>query len=247
MNWEIFLASFTGALIELVEILGIVIVVGRLAGWRNALVGSGSGIGLTVLVSLIFGKSLTLIPVDILAIVAGGFLLAFGQKWTRSVVKYYGGIPKKKRGDDEEERLEAELAKDGNQSGWNWFAVVTTFKGALLDSVEVAIAVVTLGATGGKWIEAIGGATVAAVGLVVLAFLFRTPLNTVPVKPMKFVAAMLLMGFGIYWLCEGLNVELPGGDWAIVWLPLAWGSFMAIAAALLRWRVGLHKPEEIVS
>ena len=159
----------------------------------------------------------------------------------------YRGLIPKKRGDDEEERLETELAKDGNQSGWNWFAVVTTFKGALLDSVEVAIAVVTLGATGGKWIEAIGGATVAAVGLIVLAFLFRTPLNQVPVKPMKFVAAMLLMGFGMYWLCEGLNVELPGDNWAIVWLPMAWGSFMAIAAALLRWRVGLHKPEEIVS
>lgn len=245
MNWEIFLASFAGSLIELVEILGIVLVVGRVAGWRNALIGSGSGIGLTVLVSLILGKSLTLIPVDILAIVASGFLLAFGQKWTRSIVKYYGGIPK--RGDDEEDRLEAELAKEGNQAGWNWFAVVTTFKGALLDSVEVAIAVVTLGAAGGKWIEAISGATVAAVGLVVLAFLFRTPLNQVPVKPMKFVAAMLLMGFGIYWLCEGLNVELPGGDWAIIWLPLAWGSLMAIAAAILRQRVGLHKPEEIVS
>ncbi|WP_017315996.1 COG4280 domain-containing protein [Mastigocladopsis repens] len=247
MNWEIFLASFAGSLIELVEILGIVIVVGRVAGWRNALVGSGSGIGLTVLVSLIFGKSLTLIPIDILRIVAGGFLLAFGQKWTRSVVKYYGGIPKKKRGDDEEERLEAKLASEGDQSGWNWFAVVTTFKGALLDSVEVAIAVVTLGATGGKWIESISGAIIAAFGLVVVAFLFRTPLNKVPVKAMKFVAAMLLMGFGIYWLCEGLNVELPGGDWAIIWLPFAWGSFMAMTATFLRWRVGLHKPEEIVS
>ncbi len=31
MNWEIFLASFTGSLIELVEILGVVIVVGRVA------------------------------------------------------------------------------------------------------------------------------------------------------------------------------------------------------------------------
>ncbi|MBD6616312.1 COG4280 domain-containing protein [Komarekiella sp. 'clone 1'] len=245
MNWEIFLASFAGSLIELVEILGIVIVVGRLAGWRNALVGSGSGIALTIIVSLILGKSLTLIPVDILRIVAGSLLLLFGQKWTRSIIKYYGGIPK--RGGDKEDRLEAELAKEDNQSGWNWFAVVTTFKGALLDSVEVAIAVVTLGAAGGQWIDAISGAVVAAVGLAVFAFLFRTPLNQIPVKPMKFVAAMLLMGFGIYWLGEGLNVEWPGGNWAIIWLPLAWGCFMATAAALLRWRVGLQKPEEIVS
>jgi uncharacterized membrane protein len=245
MNWEIFLASFAGSLIELVEILGIVIVVGRLAGWRNALVGSGSGIALTILASLILGKSLTLIPVDILRIVAGSLLLLFGQKWTRSIIKYYGGIPK--RGGGKEDRLEAELAKEDNQSGWNWFAVVTTFKGALLDSVEVAIAVVTLGAAGGKWIDAISGALAAAIGLVVFAFLFRTPLKQVPVKPMKFVAAMLLMGFGTYWLSEGLNVELPGGDWAIVWLPLVWGSFMAITAAFLRWRIGLQKPEEIVS
>ncbi len=246
MNWEIFLASFAGSLIELVEILGIVLIVGRLAGWHNALVGAGSGIGLTVLVSLILGKSLTIVPVDILRIVAGGFLLAFGQKWTRSIVKYYGGIPKK-RGDDEEERLEAELAKDGMSSSWNWFAIVTTFKGALLDSVEVALAVVTLGAAGGKWIEAIGGATVAATGVGAIAFLFRTPLNQVPVKPMKFVAAMLLMGFGIYWLCEGLKLELPGDEWAIVWLPLVWGSLMAVAAAILRSRVGFQKPEERLS
>jgi uncharacterized membrane protein len=66
MNWEIFLASFAGSLIELVEILGIVLVVGSLAGWHNALLGSAGGIGLTVVVSLILGKSLTLIPVDIL-------------------------------------------------------------------------------------------------------------------------------------------------------------------------------------
>ena len=58
MNWEIFIASFTGSLIELVEILGVVIVVGRLAGWRNALVGSVSGIGVTIVISLILGKSL---------------------------------------------------------------------------------------------------------------------------------------------------------------------------------------------
>ncbi len=244
MNWEIFLASFTGSLIELVEILGVVIVVGRVAGWRNALVGSGSGIGLTLVASLILGKSLTLIPVDVLKIIAGAFLLAFGQAWTRSVVKYYGGVLK--RSDDEDEKLQEELAREGIKSGWNWFAVVTTFKSSLLESVEVAIAVVTLGATGGKWFEAIGGASASVVGLVFFAFLLRAPLNQVPVKMMKFVAAMLLMGFGTYWLGEGLNVRWPTGSLAIIGLPVAWGSFMAGAAALLRRRIMLQKREEIV-
>ncbi len=244
MNWEIFLASFTGSLIELLEILGVAIVVGRVAGWRNALVGAGSGIGLTVVASLILGKSLTLIPLHVLEIIAGAVLLAFGQKWTRSVVKYYGGVLKPK--DDEDEQLREELEKEGITSGWNWFAVVTTFKSALLESVEIAIAIVTLGVTAGKWYEAIGGTSVAAVGLVCFAFLIRGPLNQVPVKPMKFVAAMLLMGFGTYWLGEGLNVHWSTGSWTIIWLPLVWGSFMASVAALLRWRITLQKPEEII-
>jgi uncharacterized membrane protein len=244
MNWEIFLASFTGSLIELVEILGVVLVVGKVAGWRNALVGAGSGIGLTLVASLILGKSLTLIPLHILKIVAGAFLLAFGQAWTRSVINYYGGVPK--QADDEEEELQEQLAKGEIQSGWNSVAVVTTFKGALLDSVEIAIAIVTLGVTSEKWVEAFGGTAIAAVGLVLFAFLLKTPLNQVPVKLMKFVAAMLLMGFGTYWLGEGLSVRWPTGNWAIIWLPLVWGSFIAGAAALLGWRIGLQKQKEIL-
>ncbi|PSB31350.1 COG4280 domain-containing protein [Chlorogloea sp. CCALA 695] len=244
MNWEIFLASFTGSLIELLEILGVAIVVGRVTGWRNALVGSGIGIGVTVIAALILGKSLILIPIQILEIIAGAVLLAFGQKWTRSVVKYYGGILKPK--DDEDEQLQKELEQEGIKSGWNWFAVVATFKSALLESVEIAIAIVTLGVTAGKWYEAIGGTSLAAIGLVCFAFLFRVPLNQVPIKPMKFVAAMLLMGFGTYWLGEGLNVRWSTGSWTIIWLPLIWGSFMAGCAALLRWRIMLQKQQEII-
>lgn len=245
MNWEIFLGSFTGSLIELVEILGVAIVVGRVAGWRNAIVGSLGGIGLTVIVSLILGKSLTLIPLHILKIVAGGFLLAFGQRWTRSVVKYYGGILKPK--DDEDEQLQKELEKEGSQPGWNWFAVIATFKSALLESVEVAMAIVTLGVAAGKWNEAISGAAFAAVGLLFFAFLLRKPLNQVPVKMMKFAAAMLLMGFGIYWLGDGLDIHWPTGSLAMIWLPMVWGLFMASAAVLVRSRVALQKQEEIVS
>jgi uncharacterized membrane protein len=71
----------------LVEILAVVLVVGRVAGWRNALAGSGSAIVLTAITSLILGKSLTLIPVHVIEIIAGAVLLSFGQVWTRSVVK----------------------------------------------------------------------------------------------------------------------------------------------------------------
>jgi uncharacterized membrane protein len=55
-----------------------------------------------------------------------------------------------------------------------------------------------------------------------------------------------MMGFGVYWLGAGLDVEWPGGHWAIIWLPLAWGVSMA-ASAIWRWRVSLEKPEEALA
>lgn len=45
-----------------------------------------------------------------------------------------------------------------------------------------------------------------------------------------------LMGFGTYWLGEGLGYEWPTGGWSVLWLPLLWGLLMAAAAAMLRLR-----------
>lgn len=42
MNWGVFLGTFTGSLLELVEILAVVMVVGRVGGWR------GSGLDLWI-------------------------------------------------------------------------------------------------------------------------------------------------------------------------------------------------------
>jgi uncharacterized membrane protein len=74
------------------------------------------------------------------------------------------------------------------------------------------------------------------VGLILFAVLLRSPLARVPVKAMKFFASMLLMGFGTYWLGEGLGYGWPGGTLAVLWLPLLWGLLMALAAAVLRRR-----------
>ena len=73
-----------------------------------------------------------------------------------------------------------------------------------------------------------------SVMLIVLAFWLRAPLQRVPVKPAKFAAAALLMGFGSYWVGEGL--VWPGGTVSMIWLPLIWGILMAGVAVFLRWR-----------
>lgn len=198
MNWAVFLGAFAGSLIELVEILAVVLVVGSVAGWRNALVGAGSAGGLVVIGAL---------------------------------VRYYGGVLQPK--DDEDERLRERLVREGRPA-WNLVALAA-FKSSLLESVEIAVVVVGFGVVGGDWFESIGGALLAAVGLILFAVLLRTPLSRVPVKAMKFFASMLLTGFGTYWLGEGLNYEWPTGEWSVLWLPLLWGAGMA-AAAILRSR-----------
>jgi uncharacterized membrane protein len=238
VNWGVFAGAFAGSLIELVEILAVVLVVGRVAGWRNAFVGAGSAIGLVALVALLAGGSLTLMPLQPLEVVAGLILLAFGGWWALSVTKYYGGLARP--GDDEEEKLARQLAEGGAGGGpaWRVGAMVVAFKSSLIESFEVAIIVLGLGLASGAWSESIGGMLFAAAGLVVFAVPLRGALQNVPVKPTKFFATALLLGFGAYWLGEGLGVAWPGGILSGVGLVVVAGGAMAAGAAILRSRSG---------
>jgi uncharacterized membrane protein len=102
----VFLGAFVGSLIELVEVLAVVLVVGRVAGWRNAIVGAGSAVGLVAVAALVVGKGLALIPARPLELVAGVILLGFGQAWARSVTNHYGGVLGAQAEGDERLRLE---------------------------------------------------------------------------------------------------------------------------------------------
>jgi uncharacterized membrane protein len=234
VSWAIFLGAFVGSLIELVEVLAVVLVVGRVAGWRNALVGAGAAVGLVAVAALAVGSGLALIPARPLELLAGVILLGFGQAWARSVTKYYGGVLEAP--DDDDARLREQLAREGGRGGWDAVALATAFKSSLVESFEIAIVVIGLGTAGGNWFEAIGGAVVATVVLICAALWLRASLERVPVKPAKFIAAALLMGFGTYWIGEGIGFGWPGGMAALIWLPLLWGFLMVAGAVLLRSR-----------
>jgi uncharacterized membrane protein len=236
VSWAIFFGAFVGSLIELVEVLAVVLVVGRVAGWRNALVGAGSAVGLVAIATLAVGSSLALIPARPLEFFAGVILLGFGQMWARSVTRYYGGVSEAP--DDDDERIREQLARDGGRGGWDTVALVTAFKSSLVESFEIAIVVIGLGTAGGNWFEATGGALVATVVLTCSALWLRASLERVPVKPAKFLAATLLMGFGTYWVGEGIGIGWPGDIISLIWLPLLWGLLMAGGAVFLRSRRG---------
>jgi uncharacterized membrane protein len=234
VSWAIFLAAFVGSLIELVEVLAVVLVVGRVAGWRNALAGAGSAVGMVAVASLALGSGLALIPARPLELLAGVILLGFGQVWARSVTRYYGGVAE--ASDEDGDRLREQLERDGRRGNWDTVALVTAFKSSLVESFEIAIVVIGLGTAGGNWFEAIGGALLATVVLICSALWFRASLEIVPVRPAKFIAATLLMGFGTYWLGEGLGFAWPGGMASLIWLPLLWGLLMSGGAVFMRSR-----------
>jgi len=232
VSWAVFLGAFVGSLIELVEVLAVVLVVGRVAGWRNALVGAGSAVGLVAVAALVVGRGLALVPARPLELLAGVILLGFGQAWARSATRHYGGALEVPADDDE--RLQEQLGHGDGRGGWDAVAVAAAFKSSLLESFEIAIVVIGLGTAEGRWFEAIGGALVATAALVCFAFWLRASLDMVPVKPAKFIAATLLMGFGTYWVGEGLGFGWPGGMLSLLWLPLLWGLIMAGGAVFLR-------------
>ena len=234
MSWAVFVGAFVGALIELVEVLAVVLVVGRVAGWRNAIVGAGSAVGLVAVAALVAGRGLALVPARPLELLAGIILIGFGQAWARSVTKYYGGVLGAPAEGDE--RLREQLSRNGGRGGWDTVALATAFKSSLLESFEIAIVVIGLGTVDGRWFEAIGGALVATVILILFAFWLRASLERVPVKPAKFAAASLLLGFGTYWVGEGVGFGWPGGMVSLIWLPILWGLLMAGGAVFLRWR-----------
>ena len=127
--------------------------------------------------------------------------------------------------DDDDERIQEQLARDGGPGGWDTVALAAAFKSSLVESFEIAIVVIGLGTASGNWFEATGGALVATVVLTCSALWLRASLEKVPVKPAKFLAATLLMGFGTYWVGEGIGFGWPGGIISLIWLPPS-GDFL---------------------
>lgn len=121
MSWAVFLGAFVGSLIELVEVFAVVLVVGRVAGWRNALVGAGSAVGLVAFAAVVVGSGLALIPARPLELLAGLILLVFGHAWARSATKSYGQVSEASAEGNEElrERL-ARAAVAGAGTLWRW-------------------------------------------------------------------------------------------------------------------------------
>jgi uncharacterized membrane protein len=226
----------------MVEAMTIVLALGLARGWRSALTGAAAATGALVVVVGALGPALTLVPIDSLRLVVGVLLLIFGLQWLRKAILRASGL-KALHDEDATFREEVEAAQRAGHervAGLDWFAFVVTFKGVLLEGLEVVFIVITFGLNADDVPVAALGA--AAGGVVVLAagVALHRPLARVPENTIKMAVGLLLSTFGTFWAVEGLGVvqegsaslEWPGGDLALLIILAVW---CAVAWLAVRW------------
>jgi uncharacterized membrane protein len=211
------LSVFLACTVEAVEALTIVLAVGTTRGWSSALSGVGAAtLALAVIVAAL-GPALTSLPIDVLRVGVGGLLLIFGLQWLRKAVLRAAGV--KAKHDEEEifrEESEAARAAGATQPGFDGYAFAVSFKGVLLEGLEVAFIVLTFGANQNRVPLAAAAAAAAVLVVVVAGAAARTPLARVPENTMKFAVGVMLSSFGMFWGAEGAGASWPGGDAALL-------------------------------
>src|SRR6266566_479530 len=102
---------------------------------------------------LAVGPALTLVPLGSLRLVVGGLLLVFGVGWLRKAILRASGFTALH---DEDAIYARELAaaraaeRTRRALVADWYAFTLSFKGVLLEGLEVAFIVVTFGANQGS-------------------------------------------------------------------------------------------------
>jgi uncharacterized membrane protein len=218
------LSVFLACAVEAVEALTIVLAVGTTRGWPSALYGVGAATSALAVIVLLLGPALASLPIGVLRVLVGGLLLIFGLQWLRKAILRAAGL--QARHDELQsyaEEIEAARAAGEPHERFDGYSFAISFKGVLLEGLEVAFIVVTFGSNQHDVGLAAGAAGLAMILVLVVGVAARAPLAKVPENAMKFAVGVLLSSFGMFWGAEGTGAQWPGGD----------GALLAIVPAVL--------------
>jgi uncharacterized membrane protein len=198
----------------MVEALTIVLAMGVTRGWKATLVGTGVALVALAAIVAVLGPALTVIPIETLRLVVGALLLVFGLQWLRKAILRASGW-RAIRDEDAIFARETDAARSASheeRAGLDWYAFTISFKGVLLEGLEVAFIVLTFGSAQGSIPLAVVGAAAAAILVIVAGVVVRGPLSRVPENTLAFAVGVMLTTFGIFWGAEGVGVNWPGDD-----------------------------------
>ena len=213
-NAFLVLSAFLASAVEMVEALTIVLASALARGWRSSLAGVGAATVALAAITAALGPALTAIPLNGLRLAVGALLLVFGLQWLRKAILRASGF---KALHDEDaifarELEEARGAGSDTRAGLDWYGFVLSFKGVLLEGLEVVFIVLTFGSAQHSIPLAAVGAAGALVLVAGVGILVRAPLARVPENLMKFTVGVMLTTFGIFWSTEGAGAHWPGAD-----------------------------------
>ncbi len=228
----LFVAVFLACAVEAVEATTIVLAAGTTRDWRSAILGVLAGLLVLAVVIGALGPAISAIPLRPLRLVVGGLLLVFGLQWLRKAVLRASGH--KALHDEAQIYLDQVAAAQGvrvERRGTvpDWYAFTLSFKGVVLEGLEVAFIALTFGSNQHDIALAALAAVAAVVVVVGAGVAVRAPLARVPENTMKFVVGVMLTSFGMFWGGEGAGAHWPGSD----------GALLAIIPAVALYGIGL--------
>lgn len=211
------LTTFLASAVEAIEMVTIVVGVGVTRGYRDTLVGAAAGLVVLAVAVVIGGLALTAIPIGPLRVFVGTLLLLFGLQWYRKGIvrvaaRGFAGYHGQELHDDEPAA-----------PGFDWTAAFLSFKGVSLEGLEIAIIVVSFGASAGQLGASIIGGTAALVVIGAIGFALQRPLERIPRSFLQLVVGTMLTSFGTFWALEGLGVSWPQSDLDILLLIIVYG------------------------
>ena len=247
MSWSqlgLVASTFLASAVEFVEAFTIVLAMGVTRGWRSALTGTITALVVLAAITLLAGYALIeWFPESLLQFVVGTLLLIFGLQWLRKAILRSSGF-KALHDEDETFRQETEAAKRAGTErrfGLDWFAFVVSFKGVLLEGLEIVFIVITFGLNADNMPLSITGAALGGLVVLTAGILLHRPLSRVPENTIKFAVGLLLATFGTFWAVEGLGVfgdgaeslAWPTGDLALLAILLSWSLLSWVAVRML--------------
>ena len=220
-------------------------------GWRPALAGAGAAAMALAAIVAALGPALTVIPIGALRLVVGALLLVFGLQWLRKAILRASGwrAVRDEAAVFARERAEAASAPHVEHAGLDWYAFTISFKGVLLEGLEVAFIVITFGLSAAtSTVSRSSGIASAALGallagllVILVGALVRAPLAKVPENTLKFVVGIMLTTFGTFWLGEGFGVEWPLSD---VFLLILVVIYLGASFLLIAWLKQVKKQQQ---